>query len=160
MPGITEKRKRKVRKDKGVKRDFSGMLQKKRPGPPDKHGAFSKHIRERYSDLRTVEGQRLNAVMQGLVADCGGAENVSTAQNVIFETIKSKLIVLFQISKFVDGQKEIIDKDGKLLPCLGRNFISYSEALRRDLESLQKFSNGSKPLSLEDYIDTKYGKPK
>ena len=65
-----------------------------------RHGAHSRHFRKRYADARTREGKRLNAVIDNLVQDCGGPENVSTAQSLLIDNIRSKLIVLFQISKF------------------------------------------------------------
>lgn len=127
------------------------FTKRERPGPPATHGAYCQHIRERYSDLRTKEGQRLHAVTQGLIADLGGQANINTAQSVIIENIKSKLIVLFQISDYADKQITIVDENtGELLPCLGRNFLSYSEALRRDLEALQKFSTNQLPSDLYD----------
>ncbi len=50
--------------------------------------------------------------------------------------LKPALIVLFQISKYISRQESIISPTGELLPCLGRNYTTYSEALRRDLEAL------------------------
>ena len=123
-----------------------------------KHGGWSRHFRKRYGDKRTREGKRLDGAINALVEDLGGSESVSAAQRLLLDNIRSKLIVLFQISKFVDRQPDIIDKNtGKLLSCLAHNFTSYSEALRRDLEALVKLSNNPKPPSLEDYIRTTYG---
>lgn len=132
---------------------------KKRPGPDISHGAYSINVRARYSDLRTVEGQRLNTIVQGLISDLGGPEQVNTSQNILIETIKSKLIILFQISEYTDKQVCVIDeKSGELLKCLGRNFISYTEALRRDLEALQKFSNNKIPGDLYEQWRDKFFK--
>lgn len=115
--------------------------ERKRKGPEPTHGAYSKEVIARYSDLRTKEGRRLEDVIQGLISDLGGAANVTAAQNIILGNIKAKLIVIFQISDYADRQNIILDeKKGTIIPCLGRNFLAYSEALRRDLESLQKFS--------------------
>ena len=140
---------------------------RERPGAPTTHGAFSENVQLRYSDLRTKEGQRLHAATQGLIADLGGLQNVNAAQGIIIENIKSKLIVLFQISNYADRQKDLVDATtGELLPCLGRNFLSYSEALRRDLESLKKFSSNQLPADLyekwrsdffKDAIETEKG---
>lgn len=111
-----------------------------------RHGAYSKHFRKRYTDKRTREGKQLEAVFQGLIEDLGGKTELTFAQLLILENIRSKLIVIFQISKHVDRQESIINKKGELLPCLGRNYTTYSESLRRDLETL--FSIKRKPTLL------------
>lgn len=130
---------------------------RKRTGPDYTHGAYSKEVQARYSDLRTKEGQKLHAVVQGLIDDLGGPENVSTAQNIIIGNIKSKLMILFQISDYADKNGDVIDKKtGTLMPCLGRNYISYSEALRRDLEALQKFSGNKLPADLYEQWRKKF----
>ena len=100
------------------------------------HGATSKNIRARYGDGRTSEAKRLNTVMQSLVDDLGGQGNVSAPQTLLLNNVRSKLIVLFQISQYVDTQESIINKGGELISCLGRNYTTYSESLRRDLEAI------------------------
>lgn len=125
------------------------------------HGAYSRHFRKRYMDGRTREGKRLNGVINALIRDLGGNKNVSTTQKLLLDNIRSKLIVLFQISKYIDRQPSIIDnRTHELIPCLGRNFTGYSEALRRDLEALTKLSNKPKQPDLQDYISAKYGDKK
>jgi hypothetical protein len=116
-----------------------------------KHGAHSKHIRKRYSDKRTREGKQLANVMQGLVDDLGGSAELTSAQLLLIDNIRSKLIVLFQISKYVDEQECIINEKGELLPCLGKNYITFTEALRRALEAL--FTIRKKP-AIQSYEKT------
>jgi len=101
-----------------------------------KSGAFSVHVRKRYSDKRTREGKQLERVMQGLTNDCGGASDLTASAMLILDSIRSKLIVLFQIGKYVDEQVSIVNDAGELIPCLGRNYTAYSEGLRRDLQAL------------------------
>ena len=101
-----------------------------------KHGAHSDHIKRRYADGRTKEAKGLQAIIQGLVEDLGGQSDLTSAQQLILDNIRSKLIVLLQIGKYVERQDSIINKAGELLPCLGRNYTTYSESLRRDLEAL------------------------
>jgi len=108
----------------------------KNPAPALTHGAYSGTIRKRYSDKRTSEGRQLYAILEGLKADLGGADKLTAAQCLILEGIRSKLIVLLQIGKYADHQVSLINVRGELLPCLGRNYTGYSEALRRDLEAL------------------------
>ena len=100
------------------------------------HGAYSATIRQRYSDLRTTEGRRLQVVIDGVVNDLGGPTELNAAQQVVIGSLRSKLIVVFQISGFLDRQESIINKDGYILPVLGQNFLQYQESIRRDLETL------------------------
>ena len=135
------------------KRDLSGMLEHPKPGPPITHGAHSKEVQAKYSDLRTKQGQKLAAVVNGLIQDLGGVENVSTAQNILIGNIKSKLIVIFQIGDYADKQKTILDQ-GVLMPCLGQNFLSYGESLRRDLKALCEIAKTKPPKvpSIKDIV--------
>jgi hypothetical protein len=89
--------------------------------------------------------------MQGLINDLGGQTELTSAQLLLLDNIRSKLIVLFQISKYVDLQPSIIDSAGRLLPCLGRGYTTYAEALRRDLEAL--FAIRKKP-AIQSYEKT------
>jgi len=72
--------------------------------------------------------------------------DLSAAQCLILDNIKSKLIVLFQIGNYVDRLDSIINDQGELIPCLSRNYTTYSESLRRDLEAL--FAMKRKPVPL------------
>jgi len=111
------------------------------------HGAYSKHIRKRYTDKRTTEGHQLHMVIKGLKEDIG--QDLSTAQCLLLDRIREKLIVLLQIGKYVDQQPSIIDKDGKLIGCLSHGYSTFSECLRRDLEALSVTTKNNKPLSYE-----------
>jgi hypothetical protein len=131
------------------KRDLSGMLEKPKDGAPITHGANSLEVQARYSDKRTKEGQRLAAVTKGLIADLGGAKNISTAQNIILGSIKGKLIVVFQLSNWADKQKSVVDNlTGELPPSLGKIFLQYTESLRRDLAAIQKLAKNKLPSDL------------
>ncbi|MDP6178386.1 MAG: hypothetical protein QGG48_00675 [Desulfatiglandales bacterium] len=76
--------------------------------------------------------------------------------------IKSKLIVLLQISAYVDKQDSIINDQGELLPCPWRNYTTCSESLRRDLEALFYFKRDrrAKRIDLQKYLVENYGKEK
>ena len=117
-----------------------------------KHGAHSEHVRKRYSDKRTKEGRQLSTIMDTLVNDLGGNSDITSAQRLLLDSIRSKIMVILQISKFVDRHESIIDSEGTLLPCLGKNFITYSESLRRDLEALFSVKRKSNSLSYEQVM--------
>ncbi len=118
-----------------------------------RHGAFSRVVRQKYSDRRSTEGKQLAKIMEGLVRDLGGEDQISSAQRLLLDSIQAKLVIILQISKFVDRQPSIISPSGELLPCLGRGFTTYSEALRRDLEALLGMGKKrSKVPTIEDII--------
>jgi hypothetical protein len=120
-----------------------------------RHGAYSGTIRQRYSDKRTRQGKQLAEIMKGLKEDLGCNGNIPMGAQLILDSIKSKIVVILQIGKYVDRQIELIDpKTGELLPCLGRNFTTYTESLRRDLEALTTIANkkSSRVPSIEEII--------
>jgi hypothetical protein len=118
-----------------------------------KHGAYSSQIRQRYSDKRTTEGRRLDAIMKSLANDIG--PELSAIQSLILDRVREKLIVLMQIGKYVDQKPSVIDEKGELLSCLGRNYTGFSEALRRDLVALSDLAikKPSKIPSIKDIVN-------
>jgi hypothetical protein len=96
------------------------------------HGAKSEAVRRRYSDERTQEGKRLRAVRDGLVESVGGLEGMTAPQGLLLAAMEAKLIILWQISDYVD-KNSVVDGVGELLPCLNNGFVKYSDSLRRDL---------------------------
>lgn len=118
------------------------------------HGAFSGNIRDRYSDLRTVEGQQLKAIMDEIVNDLGGPSELMGGQELLLSSIRSKVIIVLQIGRFVDRQMDVIDPDGHLLGCLGTHYLAYSNALRLDLLALYQMSDRkpTKNIDLDKYL--------
>ncbi len=119
------------------------------------HGAYSTQIALKYMDRRTREGKQLKQVVSGLVADLGGESNISTAQRLLLDSIRAKLVVVMQISKWVAAQPLVIDSSGNLPSCLAQVFTRYSDSLRRDLEVLFSVKRSSKPVTLDEYLKTK-----
>ena len=110
----------------------------KKKGAPPKHGAHSGTVRRRYDDLRTTQGQALHNVMQNLIDDLGGAASLTAPMGIMLNSaIRPKLITLMCINDYLNKQQgDIINEAGELIACLGQNYISWSNALRRDLEVL------------------------
>lgn len=125
-----------------------------------KHGAYAVQVRQRYSDARTTEGKQLAAVMDGLVSDLGGAGSLSAAQRLLLDNIRAKLIVLFQIGKFVDAQDRVVDTKGELLPCLSKSYLAFCESVRRDLEAIAGLGQKAGKPDLTKYISQAYGDKK
>jgi len=47
-----------------------------------------------------------------------------------------RAIVELQVGKSLDKQKDIISSGGEMLPVLRKNFLHFTESIRRDLEPL------------------------
>ena len=75
--------------------------------------------------------------------------DLSAGQCLILDRIREKLIVLMQIGAYVDRQSSILNEKGEILPCLGKNYTTYAESLRRDLEALYSTGKRRKPMSYE-----------
>jgi len=97
-----------------------------------------KNEKHRYSDKRTTEGKRLNNIIKGIVKDLGGRKHTDPAQELLLIGIKTKIVILFQIEKYIDTTsfETLITEKGDLVPCLSKGYLAYSESLRRDIESL------------------------
>ena len=80
------------------------------------HGARSAGMRKRYGDLRTKEGKALKGILDNIKADFGGESEITGSQQVILDSIRTKLIVLIQVSKFIEGRESLVDENGNLLP--------------------------------------------
>lgn len=119
------------------------------------HGAFSNTIRQRYSDRRTAEGRRLNGAIEAITEDLGGPENMNAAQSLILSSLRAKLIVVFQISDYLDFRESVLDPSGELIGSLKDSFLKYSSSIRTDLQILYalrvKGQRSSVP-KLEDII--------
>jgi len=84
-------------------------------------------------------------------------QNLSAGQVLILDRIREKIIVVMQIGKFVDGLRGIITKDGGIIPALGKNYMSFSEGLRRDLQAFYEMADRrpSKVPDLASYLKQK-----
>jgi hypothetical protein len=91
-------------------------------------------------------------VANRIIEDLGGHSNINGKQRILLDVLKSKLAVVLRISDYADRQKDII-KDGELIPCLGRNYLAYTNGIRLTLQELYKHWDGSKPVkTLEEYL--------
>lgn len=97
--------------------------------------------------------------MDGLVEDVGGEDQISTSQRLILNQIRSKLIVVLQISRYTDRQEDVVGNDGELMGCLGKSYLTYHESIRRDLQALHALAE-KKPARVPDlgsYLAKTYG---
>lgn len=112
-----------------------------------RHGMYSVHKRERFSDARTSEGRQLKAIIKELVEDIGGQGGISAGQRMVIDTsIRPKLITLLCIASWVDRQKQesIIDEKGELAKCLSTSYLAFTNSLRLDLVALYSGMSSTK----------------
>ena len=99
------------------------------------HGAYSKVVRKKYGDLRTREARALKAQIDSLIADL---EPLTQAQKLIIARVPEKLIVLWQLSQFIENKGEkIINERGSAIPAINTH-LRYSASLLRDVDFLYK----------------------
>jgi hypothetical protein len=114
-----------------------------------RHGAFSMRQRQRYSDRRTTEGKQLKAIMEDIRADLGQEHKISGAQRLLLDGIRSKIIVLLQISSYVDKQPSIVNDKGEVISCLSNTYRQYTDSLRKDLQALHLTTKRPESISYE-----------
>lgn len=95
-----------------------------------------RHYRQRFLDGRSSEARRLKRVIDGLVSDLGGKENLTGAQRLILEGLREKIATVQAIGAHIDRQTALIGQDGELIPSLRRSYIAYSNSVSRDVALL------------------------
>ena len=117
------------------------------------HGIKSKHAKRQYNDLRFAKAKKLKLVMDNIITDLGGPEALNAGQEIVLATLRSKMIVLLQISEFLDSKDSVFGTDEELLPVLKNNFLAYSAAVRKSLESLYSMTTQKSSVPrIEDII--------
>ena len=123
------------------------------------HGAKSKEIRKQYFDGRTKEGKLFHAIRRNMIADLGGEASLSQKQWILLDRIMEKLIFLHRVGEWSLEQKCIVDAKGELLPCLGKSYIAFNNALRLDLQALYADADkaGRRIPSIKEIVAEKEG---
>ena len=124
------------------------------------HGAYvlTKAVKAgKTLDKRTRMGKQMAIARDNLLSECGGEP--TQAQLILLDRIMEKMVFLMAISNYAMDQECIVDEQGNLIACLGQSYLSYSEALRRDLLAFKGLSSNDKDKApdLKDYLETKYG---
>lgn len=120
---------------------------KKPPGPK------SKYVRKTFTDLRTNEGRELASILRELETDLG---TLTAGQKIIMQSVAAQLSVTRAIYNWINNQESVIP-DGKLLPVLAENYLTYTGALHRSILTLHALSGRKAPrtVDLERYIRSK-----
>lgn len=107
----------------------------RREGGKIKHGGYSFLAKGELPEHRRYLLRHLSAVREGLIRDLGPTENdLTTAQIILIDRIVTKLGVIRCIEEHVRENSVMIGHN--LAPALSKNYISYNNSVRLDLEKL------------------------
>lgn len=120
-----------------------------------KHGAYSSTIRQKYSDRRTAQGQRLHQVVTAIEEVLGGPPELTPFQQVRIGILRSRLIRFFQFSDYIDKRMDILDGEGNPISCLAELHRTEEGIVRilKELEDSLKGGAGKKTPSLSEILE-------
>lgn len=102
-----------------------------------KHGAYT--AARRWQELREFPDEHIEAVYNAIIEDLTGEAGpgaLNQMEWLLLDGVIFDLIVKKKIAAYAMKKKNIITKEGSLLPCLGSSFIAYDNSMRRKLEVL------------------------
>jgi len=139
---------------------------KNRGGRPAKHGGYSLvagNLAQQYPHLQ----QYLREVREGLIEHLGGEDKLTTPQELLVNSIVSKLTITRLIEIFVERTSpfdlEQLKHDPAVLvlqPALGISYLSFCNSIDKALErlGLRKEDLPPKDIDLVEYVEqTKAG---
>jgi len=131
---------------------------KKRPGRKlgvkVKHGAFSLISRGTLPRKRKYLEGFLSQVRKGLIRDLGPEEqDLTTAQLILIDRVIGKLGILRCMEEY--ARESGVMKENDLLPPLKKNFLSWANSLRLDLQALGIDKRQTESMNLEQYVEMK-----
>lgn len=117
------------------------------------HGAhrFERRLLTGDLDGRERETKLLKHEVAALVAERGGDAAVGVGERTLIERAAFKSVMLQIVEAHVLSQPTPL-KDGALLPVLGKQYLSWANSLRRDLEALGLRPPKPDPENLADYL--------
>ena len=123
-------------------------------GPSLRHGAKSRRVMRKWTDLRCREGRELARILAEIEDDLGP---LSPGQKGILQNVGARLAIVKQIASGAERQPSVV-VDGKLLPILGENFVTYTGAIERGIRALYELASRKptrKTLDLSEYLKIK-----
>lgn len=131
-----------------------------RPRPNQTHGATTlkramRELGERAIDRRTSLGRALDEWRAGIVADMGGASNVSRQQEAILDmAVKTKLL-LDSIDGYLFTQKSIVNKRKRAVIPVVRERLQLADALARYLTALGLERKAKAVPSMQGFLESR-----
>jgi hypothetical protein len=118
-----------------------------------------KVLGSRTIDQRTKVGKALAAYREDLIADLGGAENLSRQEHLLIEEVIITTLLLSSVNAWLLSQKSLISKKTRGGIAAVRDRNSLVATLKGLLESLG-LKRRAKPLpSLQEYLASKTESP-
>ena len=145
---------------KGDKQETSVETRRKISEACSLHGGYKelKRWKEgKLPDRRTHFGRHIAAVEQNILDDLGGPGALTQKQRLLLDRIIEKLIFLERIGAWSMEQERIVDSKGELLPCLGKSYIAFNNALRLDLQALYEGVNKTRSPSYKQALQALEG---
>lgn len=121
------------------------------------HGAWGlkRAINTGRLDMRSEAGQAIKRLQTRLETDLGGTDNLSTQERLIVDRIIRKALIIEALETYALSRKSIFKRNGELIGCLGRHYLSYTEALRRDLLAVGLQRRTKDVPNLSDYLSAR-----
>jgi hypothetical protein len=108
----------------------------------------------KWTDKRCRQGRELARILADIEDDLGP---LSPGQRVILRNVGAKLAIVRQIASWAERQPSVVS-NGRLLPILAENFITYTGAIERGIRALYEIAS-KKPmkrtLDLSEYLRVK-----
>ena len=122
-----------------IKKEVSTETRRKISEACSLHGGYrelKKWKAGKRPDRRSRFGKYIALIEEAIVDDLGGQAALTQKQRLLLDRIIEKLIFLERIGAWSMNQVQIVDSRGELLPCLGKSYIAFNNALRLDLQAL------------------------
>lgn len=122
-------------------------------GQITKHGGYSFMVKGELPENRKYILRYLTAVREGLICDLGPTEaGLTVAQLIIIDRIVSKLGCIRCIEEYIRENSVMVGDN--LAPALGKNYISYNNSIRLDLDKLGiNKRQADEALDVQSYIE-------
>jgi len=109
---------------------------KSKGGRPIKHGAWSLIARGELPQRQRQLSAHLTQVREELIHDLGPSEDDLTGGQKLLIARVISLVGIIRLMEIYASEHPILSKDGKLLPCLGENYLAWVNSLRQALLAL------------------------
>jgi len=115
------------------------------------HAAVNAYRQGKAINKRTRLGRYLKKKRQDFIEDLGG--NLSPPQEIILDRILEQLMFLSIVGEHAKKQGTDIVKDGKIIPCLGENYIAYTNSISRCIRQLYELEERNRKVAREEDAD-------